>query len=164
MRATNAGHVLTSLTIVAASLAGTLAFLALYRLRDDPIPALGSAYRTAAFLQPIPYVLAIVVAIGLRRRPAVVAFLLAGVVGCGAYGAWWLSGLAEIRRVENEPVRRNALGNIFPDIEGEAGAVEAWVWPLVVAVIVGGLTFVGWLAVGRGAGRPVTRTSPSEAR
>lgn len=164
MRATRTGGAVIGLTLVAALAAGALAFLALYRLRDDPLPGLGSAYRTAAFLQPIPYVAAVAAAAGLRRRPAVVAFLLAGVVGCGAYGAWWLSGLAEIRRVENEPVRRNALGNIFPDIEGEAGAVEAWVWPLVVAVILGGLTFVGWLAVGRRPGPQVTRTSRSEAK
>jgi hypothetical protein len=150
MRGNWAALALAWLLIAASSAAATVAFVCLYELRDDPLPALGSTFRTAAFLQPIPYVAAVALAVGLRRRPAVLAFTLAGVVGCGAYGWWWLSGLAEIRRIENEPVRRNALGNILPDIEGEAGAVKALVWPLVVAVIVGGLTLVGWLAVGRG--------------
>lgn len=152
MRVTGTGRVLMGLTVAAAS---AVAFVALYRLHDDPLPGLGSAFRTAAFLQPIPYLTAAVLAVCLRRRPAILAFTLAAVVGCGAYGWWWLSGLEEVRRVENEPVRRNALGNILPDIEGEAGAAGAFVWPFVAAAVVGGVTLVGWFAVGRtGPRRP----------
>jgi hypothetical protein len=56
--------------------------------------------------------------------------------------------LAEVRRIENEPVRRRALGNLFPDIEGQTGAVGALLWPIVVVVIIGGMTLVGWAASG----------------
>jgi hypothetical protein len=149
------------LTVVAASAAGAVAFAALYRLRDDPSPALGEAYRLAAFLQPLPFVAAAAVAVGLRRRPAVLAFTLAAVVGCGAFGGWWLSGPAETRRVENEPVRRNALGNILPDFGGEAGAVEAFLWPVAAAGVVGVLTLIGW-ATTRNS-RPRRAAGPARA-
>ena len=92
----------------------------------------------------------------LRRRPAVLGLLLAAAVGCGAFGWFWLSGLADVRRLENEPVRRHALGNILPDIEGQAGAVKAFLWPVAATGLIGGVALVGWAVARRSAtgGRP----------
>lgn len=146
MRREQTGRALMGLTMVAGVLAGAMAVLALYRLRDDPVSSLGEAYRIAAFLQPVPYLAAAVLAVRLRHRPAIVAFILAAVAACGGFGWWWLSALAEVRRIENEPVRRHALGNILPDAEGEFGAVVAFLWPAVVAAVVGGLALIGWAA------------------
>src|SRR4051794_6670341 len=115
------GRALMWLTIAASGAAGAAAFLALYRLRSDPQPGLGASFRTAALVQPVPFAAAALLAVGLRRRPAILGAVLAAAVGCGAFGWWWLSSLADVRRVENEPVRRRALGNILPDIEGQAG-------------------------------------------
>jgi hypothetical protein len=137
------------LTIAASGVAGAAAFIALYRLRNDPELGLGAAFRTAAFLQPVPFAVAALLAVVLRRRPAVQGLVLSAAVGCGAFGWWWLSGLADLRRLENEPVRRRALGNILPDIEGQAGVVKAFLWPAVVAGVIGGSAFVGWAATGR---------------
>jgi hypothetical protein len=86
-------------TASASAVAGTAAFVALYRLRDDPLPGLGAAYRTAAYLQPLPFAAAALLAVCLRRQPAAMGFVLAAVVGCGGYGWWSLSGLEEVRRV-----------------------------------------------------------------
>jgi hypothetical protein len=146
------------LTVAASAAAGAAAFVALWRLRDDPLPGLGAAFRTAAFLQPVPFAVAAGLAVWGRRRPVVLGHVLAAVVGCGAYGWWWLSGLEEVRRTESEPVRRNALGNILPDIEGEAGAAKALLWPAVVAGVIGASGLAGWAATRRP--RPGNGSSP----
>jgi len=139
-----AGRIVMWLTIAASCAAGAASFAALYRLSDDPLPSLGATFRVAAFLQLIPFAAACVLAVCLRRRPDILGFARAGVIGCGLYGWWWLAGLADVRRIENEPVRRRALGNILPDIEGQVGSVEAMFWPIVVVVVIGGATLIGW--------------------
>src|SRR6516225_3021357 len=123
MDRTRTARILMWLTIAASAVAGAVAFAALYRLRGDPQPGLGAAYETAAYLQPVPFAVAAGLAVAFRRRPVVLACVLAAVVLCGAYGAWWLGELEGVRLVENQPVRRNSLGNIAPDIEGQIGAV-----------------------------------------
>jgi hypothetical protein len=143
------GRVLVGLTMAASIASGAVAFIALYRLRNDPLADLGNTFRFAAFLQPIPFAIAALLAIVVRRRPAIVGTVLVAVTACGVYGWWWLSGLEEIRRIENEPVRRGALGNILPDIEGQAGAVKAILWPLLVVAAIGGAASIAWLATRR---------------
>ncbi len=113
---------------------------------------LGATFRTAAYLQWIPYAATSLLAVGLRRRPDILSFSLAAVIACGSYGWWWFDGLAEVRRRENEPTTRHALGNIAPDLEGQIGAFGALLWPAVVVVSVGIATLVGW-AVSRRAKR-----------
>jgi hypothetical protein len=149
------------LTIAASCAAGAAAFLTLYRLRDDPLPSLGATFRIAAFLQPIPFAAAAILAVCLRRRPEILGYSLAAVIGGGSFGWWWLSGLAELRRIENEPVRRGALGNILPDIEGQVGSVKALLWPVAVVVIIGGLTLIGWAASRRTRGVLERGTRPN---
>jgi hypothetical protein len=137
------------LTIAASGAAGAAGFFFLYRLRDDPLPTLGETFRIAAFLQPIPFVAAAILAVFLRRRPWILGIAFAAVVACGVFGGWWLADLAEVRRVENEPTRRRAMGNIFPDLEGQVGAGESFVWPFAAGVIIGVATLVGWATSGR---------------
>ena len=149
MGGTKTGRSLMWLTVAVSRAAGAAAFLALYRLRGDPHPRLGATYRNEAFLQLVPFAGAALLAVCLRRRPVILRFVLAATVGCGAFGWWSLSGLAEVRRKENMPVRRQALGNILPDVEGQAGAVTAFLWPVVAAGVIGGSALVGWLATGR---------------
>src|SRR5689334_13935326 len=129
MRGERTGRALMWLTTAASCAAGTVAFLALYRLRGDPLRSLGATFRIAAYLQSTPYAASNILTAGLRHRPRILGFAHAAVIGCGSYGGWWLGGLAEVRRVENEPVRRRSLGNILPDIEGQVGAVRAVLWP-----------------------------------
>jgi len=132
------------LTLLASCAASVASFLFLFRLRDDPLPSLAERFQFAAYLQPIPYATAIAFALCLRRRLKILKFLFAAVIGCGAFGGWWLGGLAELRRTENEPVRRRALGNILPDIGGQVASVEALLWPFVAIGIIGAATLIGW--------------------
>ncbi len=147
------GPTLLWLTLVASCIAATASFMFLYRLGDDPIPPLGARFQIAAYLQLIPFIEASILAICLRHRPEILKFSLAAVIVCGAFGGWWLSGFAELRRWENEPVTRRALGNILPDLEGQAASVEALLWPGVVIVVIGGATLIGW-AISRAREKP----------
>jgi amino acid transporter len=154
-RRSRLGDALAALTVTACVAAAVAAFVALYRLRNDPNAGLGSMFRFAAYLQLIPFAIAAALALVARRRAAVGGTILIAVIACGVYGWWWFSGLEEVRRFENEPVRRRALGNIFPDIESQAEAVKAMLWPLVVVAVIGGAALIACLA---------TRTHKSPAR
>ena len=68
-----------------------------------------------------------------------------------------MSGLAEVRRVENEPARRQGLGNIFPDAEGQIGAVVAIVWPVLAAALIGVTALLVWAATRRTRRNPPRR-------
>jgi hypothetical protein len=147
------GAALALLTVIVAGGGAAASFLVLYDLRDDPMPGLASLFRIDAFLQFLPFALAAILAIALRNRPAILAFTFAATLACGLYGWWWLSEMAEARRFEYQPVRRRALGNLLPDIEGQTGSVKALVWPFVELGAIGIVTLVGWAAVG-GRGVP----------
>jgi hypothetical protein len=157
MRRTEQTGLLVGLILASAGTAAAVGFVALYRLQDDPIPDLGATYRFAAFLQPIPFVLAAVLAVAGRHRRAVLWGVLVAVVVIGAGGSWWLSGLAEVRRIENEPARRRGLGNIFPDAEGQIGAVVAIVWPVLAAALIGLTALLVWAATRRTRRNPPRR-------
>jgi hypothetical protein len=129
--------------LIATAVAAVASFMTLFGLQDDPSTTLGTVYRLAAFLQPVPYLAAAAAAVLLRRHARVLVFLLTAVVVCGAFGWWRIVCLADTREWENAPVTRNALGNIAPDSGGYLGAVEVVVWPVVVGLAFGGAIWIG---------------------
>lgn len=140
------GLVLMWMTLVSSVAAGAASFAFLYRLGNDPLPELGARFKTAAFLQLVPFVAASVLAVCLRRRPDILIFSIAAVIGCGLLGGWWLSGIADDRRAESASARHRDVGDLFPNLGGQVGSLEAMIWPSAEIVVIGGATMIGWAA------------------